>query len=295
MGKSLCSFYIIFLNRDPKTALNHSYSWLYALFWFKVHWKWTQFVNYIDLHKNYLLIGIFLFKLGKNVGICHWDRGLIMAHETPEKNPCYGASMNAFWQVVIKIWTFKICIPLIIYYITLFGISWMMSLNFQQLVSELTWLHTLTYYPFSGASWTPKYLVSGAQPKVKEHLAYGPLLVISLLQKLLSTYCVSWHFFNISIWIDKIKKKTAEKNSKPHFSWVRLTLQFFLHILLLVTDHNPSWSKRSAEGEERPLKIFCSNTCYQLHYRMQFNSRLRTHKDMSKEEWTIKTTHSKYE
>ena len=25
-------FYIIFLNRDPKTALNHSYSWLYALY-----------------------------------------------------------------------------------------------------------------------------------------------------------------------------------------------------------------------------------------------------------------------
>ena len=25
-------FYMIFLNRDPKTALNHSYSWLYALF-----------------------------------------------------------------------------------------------------------------------------------------------------------------------------------------------------------------------------------------------------------------------
>ena len=24
-------FYMIFLNRDPKTALNHSYSWLYAL------------------------------------------------------------------------------------------------------------------------------------------------------------------------------------------------------------------------------------------------------------------------
>ena len=80
-------FYIIFLNRDPKTALIHSYSWLYALFWLKVHWKWRQFVNYIDLHKNDLLIGIFLFKLGKNVGICHWDRGLITAPETPEKNP----------------------------------------------------------------------------------------------------------------------------------------------------------------------------------------------------------------
>ena len=25
-------FYIIFLNRDPKTALKYSYSWLYALF-----------------------------------------------------------------------------------------------------------------------------------------------------------------------------------------------------------------------------------------------------------------------
>ena len=25
-------FYMIFLNRDPKTALTHSYSWLYALF-----------------------------------------------------------------------------------------------------------------------------------------------------------------------------------------------------------------------------------------------------------------------
>ena len=42
----------------------------------------------IDLHKNDRLIGIFLFKLGKNVGICHWDRGLITAPETPEKNPC---------------------------------------------------------------------------------------------------------------------------------------------------------------------------------------------------------------
>ena len=29
-----------------------------------------------------------MFKLGKNVGICHWDRGLITAPETPEKNPC---------------------------------------------------------------------------------------------------------------------------------------------------------------------------------------------------------------
>ena len=27
-----------------------------------------------------------MFKLGKNVGICHWDRGLITAPETPEKN-----------------------------------------------------------------------------------------------------------------------------------------------------------------------------------------------------------------
>ena len=25
-------YYMIFLNRDPKTALNHSYPWLYALF-----------------------------------------------------------------------------------------------------------------------------------------------------------------------------------------------------------------------------------------------------------------------
>ena len=25
-------FYTILLNKDPKTALNHSYSWLYALF-----------------------------------------------------------------------------------------------------------------------------------------------------------------------------------------------------------------------------------------------------------------------
>ena len=58
-------FYIIFLNRDPKTALNHSYSWLYALSWLKVHWKWRQFVNYIDFHKNDLLIGIFFVQIGK--------------------------------------------------------------------------------------------------------------------------------------------------------------------------------------------------------------------------------------
>ena len=29
-----------------------------------------------------------MFKLGKNVGICHWDKGLITAPETPKKNPC---------------------------------------------------------------------------------------------------------------------------------------------------------------------------------------------------------------
>ena len=35
-------------------------------FLLKVHWKWRQYVNYFDLHKNDLLIGIFfLFKLGK--------------------------------------------------------------------------------------------------------------------------------------------------------------------------------------------------------------------------------------
>ena len=41
----------------------------------------------IDLHEIDLLVGIFLFKLGKNEGICHWDRGLFMAPETPLKYP----------------------------------------------------------------------------------------------------------------------------------------------------------------------------------------------------------------
>ena len=94
-------FYIIFLNRYPKTAMNHSYSWLYALFWLKVHWKWRQSVNYIDLHKKDLLIGIFLFKLGKK---CRhlplgqgpyngpWDtrkKSLMVKKLSVTKWPCY--------------------------------------------------------------------------------------------------------------------------------------------------------------------------------------------------------------
>ena len=45
--------------------------------------------SHIDLHvhKKYLLIGNFLVQFGKNVGICHWDRGFLTAPETPEKNP----------------------------------------------------------------------------------------------------------------------------------------------------------------------------------------------------------------
>ena len=80
-------FYMIFLNRDPKAALNHSCSWLYALFWLKVHWKGRQFVNLLIYIKITFWLGTFWSKLGKNVGICHWDRGLITAPETPEKNP----------------------------------------------------------------------------------------------------------------------------------------------------------------------------------------------------------------
>ena len=38
--------------------------------------------------------------------------------------------------------------------------------NYQQLVSDLARLHTFTYYHFSGASWAPKHLVLGAQPKI---------------------------------------------------------------------------------------------------------------------------------
>ena len=38
--------------------------------------------------------------------------------------------------------------------------------NFQQLVSDLTRLHTFTYYPFSGASWACEHLFLGTQAKI---------------------------------------------------------------------------------------------------------------------------------
>ena len=113
------------------------------------------------------------------------------------RGPRFGGKWNSFQYhcriakrllySYLKSETLKICIPLTI--LTVFGISWMKicisgiqifiqlipntvnmvnNYHVQQIVSDLMTHHRSYLYIllFSGASWAPKHLVLGAQPKI---------------------------------------------------------------------------------------------------------------------------------